>query len=397
MPKSRTPAAHDLMYAALDLPDFIVAHKFTVDQLTASQHKYALRLLRLHNKLGHVPKRKLRWILQQSPNKTDRDLAKYVELQPLCNHCLSGKSRFKGNNKDSPGEPIEPLKFLSDISADNSGPQNVATASGYIYFMTICDKKTGRTWLRLLKTLSDTTPIFEEFLRSVRQHLKKPIKRFRSDYGPADFGNLSFSNLLKKYDIIREPTGGSSTHNTRAERRIGIVETDVLTFMSWACAPRIWWGYCARYSVTTRNLIPVATNAGFKSPYEAAYNRQPDRSFQQPFGCLVYVNVPTINRDGKLNHRGNARTCAFLDYVLRGPDGHPVGYTLFDCENGEIITRPKQHLTFNPDVPAMQHVAQMVKDLPQDKFIGQVIAKFFNGTLYYGKIISKRVEKGEFL
>ena len=143
MPTSRTSAAHELMYAAMDLPDFIVAHKFTVDQLTASQHKHALRLLRMHNAMGHISKRLLRWILQQSPNRSQRELAKYVELQPLCNHCLIGKSHYKGNNKQSPGEPEVPTKFLSDLSADNSGPQNVATTSGYSYFMVIVCKNTS--------------------------------------------------------------------------------------------------------------------------------------------------------------------------------------------------------------------------------------------------------------
>ena len=396
MPTSRTSAAHDLMYAAMDLPDFIVAHKFTVDQLTASQHKHALTLLRMHNAMGHISKRHLRWILQQSPNKSERELAKYVELQPLCNHCLIGKSHYKGNNKQSPGEPEVPTKFLSDLSADNSGPQNVATTSGYSYFMVIVCKNTSFTWIRLLKSLIDTAPTFEKFLRVARQHIKKPIKRFRADHGPADFGNLTFSNLLQKYDIQREPTGGSSTHNPKAERRIGLIQTDVLTFMSWACAPRVWWGHCAKYAVTTRNLVPIATNAGFKSPYEAAYNRPPDRSMQQPFGCLVFVNVPRISRHGKLNHRGTVRTCALLDYELR-PDGHPLAYILFDCDNGEIITRPKQHLTFNPDIPAMQHVARNAKDIPDNKFIGDVIAKYFDNTLFYGKVVSNRIENGELL
>lgn len=397
MPRSRTPAAHDLIYAALSLPDYAETYEFTVDQLTASQHKYALRLLRMHNAYGHVSKRYLRWILQRSPNKSDRELAKYIDLLSLCNHCIRGDSKHKGHNKSASGQFDIHMKFLSDIVADCSGKQNIATASGYQYFMLIVCKKTSFAWVKLLKSLTEVAREFEIFLREIKQHTKKPIKRFKADHGPADFGNLNFTNLLKKYDIERHSTGGSSTHNPKAERRIGLLQTDILKYMSWACAPRVWWGYCSKYAVTTRNLIPIPTNPGHESPYEAAYNRAPDRSLQQPFGCLVYANVPRIDRHGKLNHRGTTRTCAFLDYVLR-PDGHPLAYLLFDCDTGEVITRPKEYLTFNPDVPAMQHVARNVSDLPDGKFINDIAAKYWGDQLHYGKIVSHRVDDdGELL
>ena len=215
-------------------------------------------------------------------------------------------------------------------------------------------------------------------------------------FGVVAFRGVAFRGVAFR-GITRVATGGSSTHNNKVERRIGLLETDILTYMPWAAAPRVWWGHCARYSVTTRNLTPLPTNPAFKSPCEIAYDRQPDRSFQQPFGCLALVNIPRIERRGKLNYRRTARTCAMLDYQLR-PDGHPNAYRLFDCDTGEIIIRPKEMITFNPDVPAMHHCARNISDLPDSKFVGDVIAKYFSKTLHYGRVVSVRYDSdGELL
>lgn len=269
-------------------------------------------------------------MLQQSPTKSDRELARHVDLLPLCNHCLNGQSRAGGHSKAPSETPSTPKRFMSDMLADVSGIQNIATVSGYWYFMPLVCSKTSFTWLKLLRSPTEAAKQYEKFLRDVaKQHLKKTVKTFKSDHGPSDFGNAHFNNLLRKYDITRIPTGGSSTHNNKVERRIGVLETDILTHMSWASAPRVWWGHCAHYCVTTRNLTPLPTNPAYKSPYEIAYDRQPDRSLQQPFGCLALVNIPRIARRGKLNHRRATRTCAMLDYQLR-PDGHPNAYRLFD-------------------------------------------------------------------
>ena len=191
------------MYAALDLPDYIDAFEFTVNQLTTTQHKRALQLVRMHNAQGHMSKQHLRWTLQQSEKKSDRELAKYVDLMPICNHCIQGNSKENGTNKESSGcTDLSLIKFMSHISLDCSGIQMIATALGYLYFMLIVCRKTSFAWVYLLRSPTEAARIFERFLREVtQQHLKKTVKRLRSDYGPSDFGNLNFTNLLHKYDI----------------------------------------------------------------------------------------------------------------------------------------------------------------------------------------------------
>ena len=390
----KTPRQVELLYSAFELDDYAQLYNFNVDQLTATQHKYALQLLRKHNAYGHLSKKYLRWLLQQSPVKADRDLAKYIDLLPLCNHCLNGHSREHGHSSEKSAAGSDPEDFMKHLSADISGIQNIATSSGFLYFFLIICKKTSLGWLYLLRSPTEAAAVFEKFLRDVaRQHLTKRVKTFKSDQGPSDFGNTRFKNLLRKYDITPIETGGSSTHNSKVERRIGLVQTDVLKYMSWASSPRIWWGHCSKYAMTTRNLIPIPTNPGFTCPYEAAYNRAPDRSFQQPFGCLALVNIPRHERGGKLNHRRATRTCAMLGYQLR-PDGHPNAYKLFDCDSGQVIIRPKELITFNPDIPAMQHCARKVSDLPDNKFVGEVVAKYFEETqkLHYGRVANMRYD-----
>ena len=116
--KSLTRKRVNMLYSAFELKDYTSSYNFNVDQLTASQHKYALQLLRKHNSVGHLSKRYLRWMLQQSPNKSDRELARHVELLPTCNHCLKGQSRRKGHSKQSSETPAVPKRFMSDIVAE---------------------------------------------------------------------------------------------------------------------------------------------------------------------------------------------------------------------------------------------------------------------------------------
>lgn len=321
-----TTTQRALLCKSITQPDFVEACEFTVEDLTVNQQRMATRLIRLHNSYGHAPRATLRRILQQSHIKSDRELARHVDLMPLCNHCLFGKNRKGPKSTLSTSTPSEPRKFLQDVAVDNSGKQNIQSVDGYWIYMIIICRKTNFTWVRFLVSTAESTKEVEMWLREVpKQHLTYAVSTMRHDGGRGDFGNTTFEKLLRKYSITREKTTGASTNNSKVERRIGVATTDSLTQMSWCHGPRNWWTYSIGYSIVNRNMLPTPTNPGHLSPYEFAYDRSPDMSMLVPFGCLAYVAIDNKARKGKTNYRRASRTCAMIGYTLK-PDGRtPIG------------------------------------------------------------------------
>ena len=388
-----TATQKSLIHRALESPDYVCACEYTVADLNASQERMAMQLIQKHNSLGHISREALRCVLQQSHIKTERELARHVHLMPICNSCLDGKNKKGRKHKLTTATPAEPAKFMQNVAIDNQGKQNVMSYDGYwIPFFIIC-KRTSYTWALFLVTTSDSVKKFERWLKDVaKQHKTFVVKTCRHDGGRGDFGNKAFGKLLRKYDITREQTSGTSTNNAKVERRIGISTADSLTIMIWSQAPRNWWSCAIRYGVVTRNLTPTTTNPGRMSPYEAAYQRKPDYNMLVPFGCLAFAVVENKNMNGKMNYRKASRTCVMIDYTLK-PDGHPLGYILYDCDLGTIIKRTTDLVTFNKDMPALKHIAERSVKRPVDVYKNAVVAKFFNKTLHWGKVVSNRIDK----
>ena len=112
------------------------------------------------------------------------------------------------------------------------------------------------------------------------------------------------------------------------------------------------------------------------SPYECAYKRRPDYSMLVPFGCLAFAVVDNKKMCGKLNYRNASRVCAMIGYVLK-PDGHPLGYRLYDLDLGTTIRRTDNLVTFNRDMPALKFIAEKSIKRSVDIYNNAVVAKFF--------------------
>ena len=391
-----------LLAKTLHQPDYVDACEYTVGELNAHQEKMALQLIRKHNQFGHVNRTALQQILSRSHVKSDRDLARHTALMPICNHCLFGKNRKGAKHTSLSTSPEEPASFMQNIAVDNGGKENIRSMDGFWYPLYIICMRTSFTWIRFLFSTADSTKSVEAWLREVpKQHLTFKVKTMRHDKGRGDFGNKAFEKMLKKYSITPENTA-TSTGNAKCERRIGIAHTDSITNMSWCQGPRNWWSFSKRYSVTTRNLMPSKTNSGHLSPYEAAYGRQPNLAMLVPFGCLAYATVANINRGGKTNYRKASRICAMIGYDLK-PDGHPLGYQLYDCDLGTIIRRADNMVKFNVDMPALKFLAERSVQRPVDLYKNAVVAKYFDvpikknskktkSVLFWGKVVSHRYD-----
>lgn len=402
-----TTEQKDILHKSINQEDFVPAYEYTVSELNANQRRMALQLVRKHNNLGHLSRNALRCVLQQSHCKSERELARHVDLMLVCNHCLFGKNKKGARHKLKSATPAKPIEFLQHIAVDLGGKQIIKSMDGFWYPMYIICQTNSMTWVRFLTSPTEGKTKFEEWLREVpKQHVTHAVKAVRHDAGRADFGNKAFKKILTKYGITDEVTSGASTGNAKVERRIGVGTTDSLTNMAWCQGPRNWWTFSIDYGVTTRNLIPTSTNPGHMSPYECAYQRKPNYSMLVPFGCLAFAVMDNKDMGGKLNYRKASRVCAMIGYTLK-PDGHPLGYRLYDCDLGTIIRRTDNLVTFNVDMPALKFIAERSAKRPIDLYNNAIIAKFFdrkmqnNQTkkiLHWGKVVSHRYDTdGELL
>ena len=189
-----TTAVRTLLCRTLQQPDFVEAFEYDIADLNAHQQKMALQLTRKHNQYGHISRRALRTILQQSHIKADRELARHIDLQPICNCCLRGRNKRGAKHKLTTTTPAEPSKFMQDIAIDNSGKQNIMSTDGFWYFLIIICKRTSFSWVYFLFSTADSTKIFEEWLREVpKQHRHFTVKTVRHDGRRGDFGNKAFA------------------------------------------------------------------------------------------------------------------------------------------------------------------------------------------------------------
>ena len=101
-----------LLHRDLNRPDHVCACEFTVGELNANQRRMAMQPIRKHNAYGHPSREALRCVLQQSHIKSERELARHVDLMPLCNSCLAGKNRKGHKHKLTAATPSAPAKFM---------------------------------------------------------------------------------------------------------------------------------------------------------------------------------------------------------------------------------------------------------------------------------------------
>ena len=132
-----TAVQQDIVHKTLNQDDFVPTYEYTVTELNANQRRMALQLLRKHNRLGHSSRTALRSVLQRSHLKSERELARHIDLMPICNCCLFGKNKHGAKHKSKTATPAEPASFLTNIAVDCGGKQIIKSADGYWYPMFI--------------------------------------------------------------------------------------------------------------------------------------------------------------------------------------------------------------------------------------------------------------------
>ena len=97
----------------------------------------------------------------------------------VCTVCPLAKQKrlpFPHNNH------LSPCAF-DILHVDIWGPYHVSTIEGYRYFLTVVDDCTRTTWIYLMKSKSETTPLLVFFITMIQTQFHALIKHIKSDNG----------------------------------------------------------------------------------------------------------------------------------------------------------------------------------------------------------------------
>ena len=367
----------------------------TIPLQSHNQGNISKELKRLHNCWSHPGQEVMRRMLLLSGTQKHKRLAKKVyELQPLCNECLDGTSQAQPHSRDNQQPTSKATRPLERVCSDCTCKNNIPTLSGAVIAFIIVDQYCKYCWLWMLKSVSQVTGVVKQWLISTikqKRHLQtdpdRSIMFWRSDNGP-DFPK-SFTRMLQANGIEHERTGSkASQQNADAETWLNVLQKKCRTSLSFARAPRPWYGEAYMHTCVSLNHICRIANEDNAAPVTIMYGRRPDISKLKPFGCLAFINVPKKDRVGTVNSASHVGV--LMGYVT-GSDGRILAYRIYDFDTASF--KHPYDVTFNVDVPAIPYVASMRQLAPPVRIIHRQVMKMWNGVPYYGEVTGTRVDK----
>ncbi|KAK2366753.1 putative mitochondrial protein [Trifolium repens] len=218
------------------------------------------------------------------------------------------------------------------IHVDIWGPFETPSITGHRYFLTIVDDKTRFTWIRLMKSKSETRPCLVQFVSFVETQFSSKIKIIRSDNGQ----EFMFESFYKSKGILHQLSCVETPQqNGVVERKHQHILNVSRALMFQSHLPISFWSYATSHAIHLINLLP-SSKLNNASPYSVLYNKNPDLSHLKVFGSLCFASTLTSHRK-KFEPR--ARKCVYL-----GHKEGVKGFILFDLINREFFL--SRHVIF---------------------------------------------------
>ncbi|XP_071714321.1 uncharacterized protein [Rutidosis leptorrhynchoides] len=171
---------------------------------------------------------------------------------------------------------------------DLCGPMCVSNLGGRKYILVIVDDYSRYTWVRFLKSKSETPKIIIEFLKRIQLSTNKLVQILRTNNG-LEFQNSVLNSYLDQAGITHQ------TSATRTPQQNGVVERRnctlveaARTMLVYSKLPLSLWAEAVNTACFTQNRSII--NRRFdKTPYELLLNRRPNVKYFHIFGCVCYV------------------------------------------------------------------------------------------------------------
>ena len=208
--------------------------------------------------------------------------------------------------------------ILELIHVDTCG-QMPESREGYIYFISVVDNFSRKTWIFPMRAKSDAAPILNQWKKEVETATDLKILAVRSDNAP-ELENL-FESWRQESGVQHESTVHyMSSQNGAVEKSHQTIQNGTRAMLKDANLPVELWVEAAQADVYIRNKVSNGpTIDGVQvSPEEAFTGIKPSIDHLRVWGCqaVSYMNpdsLPQGTRRDKFMDRG--RHCVFLGYV----------------------------------------------------------------------------------
>lgn len=218
-----------------------------------------------------------------------------LELQAkhegVCKGCAQGKNA----KKPFPRSDNKAKGILDIIHSDVCGPMTATSLSGYVYYVSLIDDFSRKTWIYFLKGKNEVFSKFKEFKALIENLYEKKIKIFRSDNG-GEFTSGEFKSFYTEVGVKRElSTPYNPQHNGVAERKNQTIMEAVKAMIHDQDLPMNLWVEATRIAVYMQNKSPHRV-LGNKTLEEMFLGEKPEVSHLWIFGCLVFIHLPKEKR-----------------------------------------------------------------------------------------------------
>lgn len=273
-----------------------------------------------HRKLGHLNKVSMKNLLKLTTGMNITE-SECDCLEKLCDICIRAKqTRLPFDNTRS--RASRPLEI---IHTDVCGPIEPCTWDEKKYILTFLDDYTHYSMIYLLSCKYEVTKHVKFYIQEVEAQINYKVSKLRSDNG-GEYMNNDLKSWCKNRGIIIDSTIPYTPQlNGRAERLNRTIMDKARSLLFDSGLDKKFWGEAAYVSTYLINRSP--TQSIEVTPAEKWFNKKPDLSRLQIFGCDAYAKV--LGHLKKLDER--SKKYIFIGYGLNG-------YRLWDNEKKKIVT-----------------------------------------------------------
>lgn len=280
-----------------------------------------------HNRLGHAPASKLKYI----------DCIKHCAgvTEQICLTCPMAKfTKLPFSASDSYA-----AKAFELIHTNIWGPYRVCTRQKFRYFLTIVDDHTRMTWIYLLEHKSEYLKTLKTFYNFVEKQFGASIQQVRSD-NAREFKDATCQLFFQSQGIVHQTSCNyRPQQNARVEREHRHLLEVARALMFQSGLQVSFWGESVLTAAYIINRLPSSVLDN-KCPYELLYKMPVDYDELKTFGCLAFAINPVHSND-KLTARGVP--CVFVGYPPT-----QRGYRLLDLKS--MKTFVSRDVSFNEGV-----------------------------------------------
>jgi len=277
------------------------------------------------------------------------DVARILQLKlpakaVFCQDCVECKStHYPLSSKNSIKQPLHEAPrpgYL--LHTDTAGPFRVETRGGKKYALLFIDDYSRKLFLFLLRSLSETLPVFQEFIAQLEAEFgrDKVVAQLLADNFSSYTQNAMAAFCKKKgiYQIFSAPY--SHYLNPVAERSFRTLVEMSRTMLRHANAPRNLYGEAMHYGVYILNRCPRYFRSGHYGTPQEQWSTIPKPDLYKNikvWGCAAWPLGTSQNVDKLLPKA--------TKHILLGLDPHNRGYRLGQLPHMKIVH--SAHVTFN--------------------------------------------------